>query len=85
MNKLSDLEIRSKWKEICSNRTGDIIDSGLFAIELVRWSEQMHSIDEAYLPCGHLRVYESIRISDGQTVCGICGCLIKPPQEVNEE
>jgi len=40
--KLSDQEIRAKWKEICTadRKKNCIIDSGAFAIELIRWVEQ---------------------------------------------
>lgn len=53
MNKLSDLEIRSKWKEICSkHRSSDVIDSGTFAIELVRWAEHFFRAKDANLSRG---------------------------------
>jgi len=38
---LEEFEIRKKWREICQRDRpkGCIIDSGAFAVELVRWVE----------------------------------------------
>jgi hypothetical protein len=41
INAIDEIEIRKKWREICTQnrQKGCIIDSGSFAVALVRWVE----------------------------------------------
>jgi len=60
---LEEFEIRKKWREICQRDRpkGCIIDSGAFAVELVRW------VERGLTP----------RAADGARFCPECHALLE--------
>lgn len=69
----TEKEIREKWREICTKDRpkGCVIDSGSFAIELVRWAESGLT-QRALDACPACRGERYVKIGMYHEVCEIC-------------